>query len=228
MIKDLLYSPVVLLKKVVDVFKQLGYMVYLIVQNLGEILYYLSKFVVVLLRALLIYIGGIIHAILRPIFYLFGLKVPGSRAFLHLLFWVVGFIQSVFLYLLTIAIPLANLFIWKSNIKQQKKFIYVSVVTILLGFIMVLIEINQVYSFFGLSSSINDYYLDRPTQDMMKANQDPFYRSLEDYDMSLDSRGLFVNLQRVLTNPNSQTVVEMPDSMMRQLGVVKTIKNQGL
>ena len=159
----------------------LGYSIYLVLWLVGQVVLFIAG-----------WIDNILMAIFDPFLKIFGLATPkltSTYYYLSLLFYLVKGLLS---YIATISIPVVALIVWKSKLSYKVKFSFISSTTILLGFMMLVIEINKTNSSFGLSSTIRDARLTRPEKGWKVRSENPFLGSFNDYDSFVDStNGLF-------------------------------------
>ena len=138
-------------------------------------------------------------AIFDPFLRIFGLATPKLTSTYYYLSMIFYLVKGLLSYIATISIPLVALVVWRSKLSFKAKFTFISTTTILLGFMMLVIEINKVHSSFGLSSSIRDSSLARPQKEWRLRPENPFLGSYNDYDSFVDStNGLFSLKQQLL------------------------------
>jgi hypothetical protein len=128
-----------------------------------------------------------------------------------------------------LTIPLANYAVYKSRKASNKqKMQYVSLVTILLGFLMVVLELQRIKNPLGLSSRIDAKY--QRNHDISSLNLDYFdtiagFDGYQDWPFCVSSNDQLVNLQRLLKIEGNRIVYQMPDSLFRDQGIYQTLKS---
>jgi hypothetical protein len=198
--------------------------------------YYLVQFlqsILQLLALILKYPLQLIWTILNPILSLLAKIIVFPLYHLYLLIKTplsLFFSTFKFFTVLTaiLTIPLANYMVFKSNTATQKqKLGYVSTITILLGFMMVLLEIKSENKSNGLSQSIDSRYQKKTSIEYL--NIDHFdvisnFEKYQDWPFCVASNDQLVNLQRMLQITDNRIVYQMPDSLFRDQGIYKTLK----
>ena len=191
----------------------LGYSIYLVLWLVGQVVLFIAG-----------WIDNILMAIFDPFLKIFGLATPkltSTYYYLSLLFYLVKGLLS---YIATISIPVVALIVWKSKLSYKVKFSFISSTTILLGFMMLVIEINKTNSSFGLSSTIRDARLTRPEKGWKVRSENPFLGSFNDYDSFVDSTNGLFSLKQQLLLPGTQAVLNMPSYLLREEAIVRAFE----
>jgi len=203
--------------------------VYLLFYGVYLLLYWIAYGLAMAVYFIAIWLDKILSAILYPFGFIISTKGIRFRGLLGVFTFILKFIWGLILWVFTIALPLANFGIWKSSLPVKTKHLFATATTILLGLLMFILDVNRIYySTGGLSGSINDYYLARPSTQVGSINIDSFYKHLEDYMLAVDSEGFVFNLERKLEAGPSKILLEMPDQLLREESIVLTLRKLGL
>jgi hypothetical protein len=129
-----------------------------------------------------------------------------------------------------LALPAANYFVWKSELKPNLKLVYVSVTSLLLIGIMMIVEYKK-------DAVVDDLYR-RFDPDLTFYDKDIFkpskltFEQTANHEMGLDTcidpEGNLVDLKKRFRLDQSWVLVEIPDEYMRRDSVTSVMKKGGI
>lgn len=162
----------------------------------------------------------LIWAILRPIgqalFNIFGYPIYQIWLLIKTpILFLLSFLKFVIFLGSILTIPFANYAVYKSKRATDKqKMKYVSLVTILLGFLMVVLELQRIRNPLGLSEQIDaKYQRNHELKKLALDNFDPVegFEKYQDWPFCVTQYDMIVNLQRLLQRKGNRIVYQMPD-----------------
>ena len=141
---------------------------------------------------LLAYPLSLLWYIFGPIINYLGFLISGPLKLL------LGTMQFGSILTAILVVPISNYLVYKSKkISQNHKFAYVSLVTILIGFIMLVTELGRIRDPIGLDDRISRKY--RPKTDISTLRLfQPGFESFQEWQFCVSSDQQLVNLQRLL------------------------------
>lgn len=128
------------------------------------------------------------------------------------------------------ALPAANYFVWKSELKPNLKLVYVSITSLLLVGIMMIVEFRK--------DAVVDNLYRRFDPDLTFYDKDIFQPSKLSYEQSvthemgldtcIDPEGNLIDLKKRFQLDQSWVLVEIPEEYMRRDSVSSVMKRGGL
>lgn len=155
-----------------------------------------------------------------------------------LLKWILSLFSNIFLVIkalisasLILAIPVTNLIVWKNNkLSLKTKYIYVSTTSIIIGFILLLVEIKHRQVKISSSSLLpsffkNEFYDRELNIDDSFEGIERFYGPYDDWTIIKTSKNYEISLPKAFTHQESfRIVIDMPDELLRDASVFKSLK----
>jgi len=128
------------------------------------------------------------------------------------------------------ALPAANYFAWKSDLKPNLKLIYVSVTSLLLIGIMMIVEyrkdavVDNLYRRFDPDLTFYDKDIFKPS----KLSYEQATNQEMGLDTCIDPEGNLIDLKKRFRLDQSWVLVEIPDEYMRRDSVTSVMKRGGI
>ena len=168
--------------------------------------------------------------ILSPVWWLFSLvwAVLLSFMFLVKVVLAVGLLSSI---------PATNFFVWKAKkIQNEHKFLYVSVVTMLVGFVMIVLELKAFRGSSTLSRRdswasryFGHQYFERDpyTENALKEEiNDYFFNQYNDFPIVKNSKQFDMSLPKLFTHQGHfKLIIDMPDEILRDQSIYRALES---
>ena len=155
----------------------------------------------------------------------------------NFIFLTLTTVKYLLILAMIVAVPASKMLVWKSKkITLKRKLTYVSAITIILGFLLLVREVRKNSSFkiqrnkFSFNSLFNkNKYFDREVEvplDLAQDYIDPFFEDYNDWTILRTSKGFELSIPKMLTHQKAfRIVIDMPNELLRDLSVLKSIES---